>query len=220
MPAEFFRATLTFGVPILDIGWRILRVACRSFVLGTEYVRQRVRIRGQLVAQLSVCDAEDYRVRQNRLTARALQPLLSLKRSGEERKVNTRDSRSRGYHSCCTCCGPSSSRRGFLAGLGALGAALVVPTVAACGQTKPALIDTHLHFYPPEYQKLWLDYEDARKQPHFSGQVAWTRSKRTWIKMAYVQASCRSPPPPACGSTSGQRKRAGSPARARNTSPK
>jgi 6-methylsalicylate decarboxylase len=51
------------------------------------------------------------------------------------------------------------------------------PTFAARGQTKPALIDTHLHFYPPEYQKLWLDYEDARKQPHFPGQVAWTRSK-------------------------------------------
>jgi len=70
-----------------------------------------------------------------------------------------------------------SSRRGFLAGLGALGAASIVPIVAARGQTSPALIDTHLHFYPPEYQKLWLDYEDARKQPHFSGQVAWTRSK-------------------------------------------
>ena len=91
--------------------------------------------------------------------------------------MNTRDSKPREYHSCCTCCGPSSSRRGFLAGLGALGVASVVPTVAARGQTKPTLIDTHLHFYPPEYQKLWLDYEDARKQPHFPGQVAWTRSK-------------------------------------------
>ena len=91
--------------------------------------------------------------------------------------MNTTDSKSQGHRSFCTCCGPSSSRRGFLAGLGALGVASVVPTVAARGQTKPALIDTHLHFYPPEYQKLWLDYEDARKQPHFSGQVAWTRDK-------------------------------------------
>ncbi len=40
--------------------------------------------------------------------------------------------------------------------------------------TEPAAIDTHLHFFPPEYQKLWLDYEDARKQPHFPSQVAWT----------------------------------------------
>jgi predicted TIM-barrel fold metal-dependent hydrolase len=39
------------------------------------------------------------------------------------------------------------------------------------------LIDTHHHFYPPEYQKLWLDYEDARKQPHFPGQVAWSKEK-------------------------------------------
>ncbi len=43
--------------------------------------------------------------------------------------------------------------------------------------TERTLIDTHLHFFPPEYQKLWLDYEDARKAPHFPGQVAWTRSR-------------------------------------------
>src|ERR1700738_1208894 len=103
--------------------------------------------------------------------------LSFAKTSREERKVNTRDSRSRGYHSCCTCCGPSWSRRGFLAGLGALGAASVVPTIAARGQTKPTLIDTHLHFYPPEYQKLWLDYEDARKQRHSPGRDAWSRGK-------------------------------------------
>ncbi|HBK04376.1 MAG TPA: hypothetical protein DDZ81_00760, partial [Acetobacteraceae bacterium] len=103
--------------------------------------------------------------------------LSFAKTSREESGVNTKVSEFREYHSGCSCCGPSSSRRGFLAGLGAVGVASVVPTVAARGQTKPALIDTHLHFYPPEYQKLWLDYEDARKQPHFSGQVAWTRSK-------------------------------------------
>jgi predicted TIM-barrel fold metal-dependent hydrolase len=39
------------------------------------------------------------------------------------------------------------------------------------------LIDTHHHFYPPQYQKLWLDWEDARKIPHFAGQVAWSKSK-------------------------------------------
>jgi hypothetical protein len=36
--------------------------------------------------------------------------------------------------------------------LGALGAAAVFPIVPARAQTKPDLIDTHLHFYPPEYQ--------------------------------------------------------------------
>src|SRR5665213_701416 len=94
--------------------------------------------------------------------------------SREECQVNTTDSRSHTHHAFCTCSGTSSSRRGFLAGLGALG---VASMVGARGQTKPDLIDTHIHFYPPEYQKLWLNYEDAHKQPHFPGQVAWTRDK-------------------------------------------
>ena len=91
--------------------------------------------------------------------------------------MNTRDRKSRGHHSDRACCSPSWSRRGFLANLGAVGLASAFPAVAARAQTKPALIDTHLHFYPPEYQKLWLGYEDAHKQPHFPGQVAWTREK-------------------------------------------
>ncbi|UPT98408.1 amidohydrolase family protein [Bradyrhizobium barranii subsp. apii] len=91
--------------------------------------------------------------------------------------MNKWDQKSRGHHACPTCYGPPSSRRGFLAGVGALGLAAAVPAVAVHGQTRPVLIDTHLHFYPPEYQKLWLGYEDARKQPHFPGQVAWTREK-------------------------------------------
>ncbi|MGY4446402.1 putative TIM-barrel fold metal-dependent hydrolase [Bradyrhizobium sp. i1.3.1] len=91
--------------------------------------------------------------------------------------MNKWDQKSRGHHACPTCYGPPSSRRGFLAGVGAVGLASAIPAVAVHGQAKPALIDTHLHFYPPEYQKLWLGYEDARKQPHFPGQVAWTREK-------------------------------------------
>jgi predicted TIM-barrel fold metal-dependent hydrolase len=97
--------------------------------------------------------------------------------SREKRQMNTSDSKPREHSFCCSCCGPSSSRRGFLAGLGAFGIAAAVPTVAARAQPKPELIDTHIHFYPPEYQKLWLGYEDAHKQPHFPGQVAWTRDK-------------------------------------------
>ena len=42
---------------------------------------------------------------------------------------------------------------------------------------QPTLIDTHLHFYPPEYQKLWLGWEETRKIPHFPGQVAWSNAK-------------------------------------------
>ena len=60
--------------------------------------------------------------------------------------VNTIEAGSREDHRCRTCCGPSSSRRGFLAGLSALGVASVLPTFAAHGQTKPTLIDTHLRY--------------------------------------------------------------------------
>lgn len=91
--------------------------------------------------------------------------------------MNTRDRKSPGHRCSSACCDPKWSRRGFLAGFGALGLASTIPSVAALGQARTRLIDTHLHFYPPEYQKLWLGYEDARKQPHFPGQVAWTREK-------------------------------------------
>jgi len=79
----------------------------------------------------------------------------------------------------CACCGTSGlSRRQFIAGTLAIGAA-----AAWSGGPTPALalertlIDTHHHFYPPGYQKLWLDYEDQRKIPHFAGQVAWSKQK-------------------------------------------
>jgi predicted TIM-barrel fold metal-dependent hydrolase len=41
----------------------------------------------------------------------------------------------------------------------------------------PKLIDTHHHFYPPAYQKAWLDWEDERKIPHFTQQVGWSIDK-------------------------------------------
>src|ERR1700680_4254476 len=73
-------------------------------------------------------------------------------------------------------CGMSSSRRQFLAGMAASGTAAMLPMTARA-QGAPALIDTHHHFYPPEYQKLWLDWEDQRKMPHFAGQLAWSKAK-------------------------------------------
>lgn len=76
----------------------------------------------------------------------------------------------------CTCCDTSSSRRQFLAGVAAIGATAMLPATAKA-QSAPTLIDTHYHFYPPEYQKLWLDWEAKRKLPHFPGQVAWSRAK-------------------------------------------
>ena len=72
------------------------------------------------------------------------------------------------------------SRRSLLTGFTALTA------VAAAGlpheafaQQAPArtVIDTHHHYYPPAYQKGWLDWEDAHKVPHFANQVAWSLDK-------------------------------------------
>lgn len=77
---------------------------------------------------------------------------------------------------CCTAAA-SLSRRRFIAGTAAVGAAAALTGPRAFAQSR-SLIDTHHHFYPPRYQKLWLDWEDAHKQPHFPGQVAWTRAKQ------------------------------------------
>lgn len=70
-------------------------------------------------------------------------------------------------------------RRRFLGALGAMaavGAATGLPGCAAPapGSSAPAVIDTHHHYYPPGYQKAWLDYEAKRNIPHFASQVAWT----------------------------------------------
>jgi len=68
------------------------------------------------------------------------------------------------------------SRRGLLAGAGALAAASVLPGRAAQAQGAAAkVIDTHHHFYAPAYQKAWMDWEDARKIPHFKTQASWSR---------------------------------------------
>ena len=82
-------------------------------------------------------------------------------------------------------CGPAtaspwSTRRGFvqaLGAMGALGAAGIAGCTSATMVAKPDLIDTHHHFYPPEYQKAWLDWEDERKIPHFPQQVGWSVQK-------------------------------------------
>jgi predicted TIM-barrel fold metal-dependent hydrolase len=83
----------------------------------------------------------------------------------------------KGHFPTCTCCATSSpSRRQFIAGAVATAVAGGLSVTRASAQA-PSLIDTHHHFYPPEYQKLWLDYEDAHKMPHFPGQVAWSKAK-------------------------------------------
>jgi len=80
----------------------------------------------------------------------------------------------------CTCHASMTytpvSRRTFLAGAGALGAAGMLPGRTARAQGS-RVIDTHHHFYPPAYQKAWMDWEDTRKIPHFPTQVAWSVDK-------------------------------------------
>lgn len=69
-------------------------------------------------------------------------------------------------------------RRQFIRAIGALGAAALVPGCAAVREPRERrAVDTHHHFYAPEYQKAWLDWEEKRSIPHFPQQVAWSRAK-------------------------------------------
>ena len=82
------------------------------------------------------------------------------------------------HHQSCGCATPPG-RRGFLQSLGALaalgaGAALPACSTPNAAGAGPTWIDTHHHFYPPEYQKAWLDWEDKRGIPHFTQQVGWS----------------------------------------------
>jgi predicted TIM-barrel fold metal-dependent hydrolase len=70
-----------------------------------------------------------------------------------------------------------TSRRQFLTSLAALGLGATLPAGAALAQggaPRLSLVDTHHHFYAPEYQKAWLDWEDQRKLPHNALQASWT----------------------------------------------
>jgi 6-methylsalicylate decarboxylase len=78
------------------------------------------------------------------------------------------------HHPACGCAAPLSRRR-FMAGAAALGAAAALPG-SVRGET-PHLIDTHHHFYAPAYQKAWLDWDEARKIAPFPSQVAWSRAR-------------------------------------------
>jgi predicted TIM-barrel fold metal-dependent hydrolase len=80
------------------------------------------------------------------------------------------------HHAGCGCDGITSRRR-FLAGAAALGAAGALPDVAFGQAAARSLIDTHFHFYPPEYQAAFDEWETARKLPHSPAQSAWTRQR-------------------------------------------
>jgi predicted TIM-barrel fold metal-dependent hydrolase len=57
-----------------------------------------------------------------------------------------------------------------------MGTAAMLPARPAAARGR-LLIDTHHHFYPPGYQKLWMDWEDRRAIPHVAGQAAWSKAK-------------------------------------------
>jgi 6-methylsalicylate decarboxylase len=76
----------------------------------------------------------------------------------------------------CACCG--GSRRHFLGAAAAFAAGALLPAGAEPAQAAPAkLIDTHHHFYPPDYQKVQNDWEDAHHVPHLGVQAGWTRDR-------------------------------------------
>jgi predicted TIM-barrel fold metal-dependent hydrolase len=81
------------------------------------------------------------------------------------------------FHTCSACEAGSPSRRRFLAGLAATGIATVLPARAARAQPAKTLIDTHLHFYPPDYLEMQKAWEGARKIPPYPGVFDWTPGK-------------------------------------------
>jgi len=70
-----------------------------------------------------------------------------------------------------------TTRREFVGALGAIGAAHLAGCSTSSVAEKKTLVDTHHHFYAPEYQNAWLEWEKKRSIPHFSQQVGWSRAK-------------------------------------------
>jgi 6-methylsalicylate decarboxylase len=105
--------------------------------------------------------------------------IISLK-AGEEPvvdKIKTRGRTIMLFHHCPVCDSGNASRRQFLAGLGAVGAATMLPASAVLSQATPKLIDTHHHFYPPSYLQMSKEWEGARKIPPFPGVFDWTPAR-------------------------------------------
>lgn len=72
----------------------------------------------------------------------------------------------------------NGARRQVVAALGALAACSILPGCASPARKgQGRLVDTHHHFYAPEYQKAWLDWEDKRGIPHFAQQLGWSPAR-------------------------------------------
>ena len=81
------------------------------------------------------------------------------------------------FNDCPICASGHASRRQFLAGLGAVGAATLLTAPAARGQAEGKLVDTHHHFYPPPYLKRQVEWESAHKIPPYPGVPDWTPAR-------------------------------------------
>jgi 6-methylsalicylate decarboxylase len=81
------------------------------------------------------------------------------------------------FHNCAVCDSPDSSRRKFLAGLGAAGVASMMPAPPLLAQGAKTVIDTHHHFYPPGYLAQWKEWEGARKIPALPDVLNWSPAK-------------------------------------------
>ncbi|MEI8154051.1 MAG: amidohydrolase family protein [Hyphomicrobiales bacterium] len=81
------------------------------------------------------------------------------------------------FHNCPSCDSTGSSRRQFMAGLAAAGAAAMLPAPAVRAQGARTLIDTHCHFYPPSYLAAQLEWEGKRNIPPFKPMVDWTPAR-------------------------------------------
>jgi 6-methylsalicylate decarboxylase len=79
------------------------------------------------------------------------------------------------YPSYATGVAGSADRRQLLTGAAALGMSMVLATGASVAQPQQKLIDTHHHFFPPEYTKAQLDWDDHHRIPHFTSLMEWSR---------------------------------------------
>ncbi|MGE0744241.1 MAG: amidohydrolase family protein [Rhodospirillales bacterium] len=74
-------------------------------------------------------------------------------------------------------CKHGASRRHFLAAVGGLGIASLMPATLASAQGAARIIDTHHHFYAPDYQKAWVEWNEKHKVPNFPTQMSWSPAK-------------------------------------------